>query len=66
MPLLRKKKKKKPITYSDIEKGVKEHNENKGTKNKMYVSRTKLRYCKNDNCNNKRRAKSAYCGKCNF
>ena len=52
--------------YKDIQKGVGKTNkeQKRKGKTKIYISRTKLGFCKNEGCNNKRRDKSAYCGQC--
>ena len=56
--------KKKEKKYSDTIKEVEEKNRNLHGKDKLYVSRTKLGFCKNEGCDNKRRHGSAFCGKC--
>ena len=33
-------------------------------KAEMYISRTKAGFCKNEDCNKRRRHCSAYCGEC--
>lgn len=53
-------------TYNSIAEQADKTNKDLKLKgvDKIYVSRTKLGYCKNDGCNNKRRDCSAYCGEC--
>ena len=53
-------------TYNQIEKEAARLNkkDKRIGEKKIYVSRTKLNFCKNDGCNDRRRHGSAYCGKC--
>ena len=57
-------KNQKEKSFEEIMEENDKANKDLPAKKKRYVSRTKLGFCKNDGCNNKRRAGSAYCGKC--
>lgn len=54
------------MTYAQLKDHVEIENKDRSGKDKIYISRTKYNFCKNDACDNKRRHNSAYCGQCKF
>lgn len=56
-----KKSPPKPKTFEEIKAQMDEFNKKHGRK--VYISRGKLGFCKNEGCPRRRRPKSAYCGK---
>lgn len=50
-------------TFEEIQKQAEEYNKGKANKDKVYVSRTKLGFCKHEKCKRVRRNRSAFCGR---
>lgn len=52
------------MSYQELKEKTDEANQTRKEKDKLYISRTKSGFCKNEGCENKRKHGNAYCGVC--